>query len=33
MIRLAQATDWRPNDAELRTIIDDATDHMAIYWK
>ncbi len=30
---LAKATDWRPNDPELRAIIDDAMEHMALYGK
>ncbi len=26
--KLAKATTWRPDDPELRQIIDDATEHM-----
>jgi hypothetical protein len=30
---LAKATDWRPDDSELRTIIDSANEHMGFYGK
>ena len=28
---LSNATDWRPNDKELKTIIEDAVEHMRFY--
>lgn len=30
---LAKATEWRPDDAELLAIIDDAIEHMRCYGK